>query len=204
MSQRVPITLYSPSTCSLVAAELVRELSRDDLAALQESWRAARVAVLQLCLLTNRTPPEHFHWDWRRKAQDLDFAAFEALGIFCEGFWQGALLIDKEAHRARLPVQLGKPLVYLDYMETAPWNLSAYNPNPPFAGVGTRFLAASVEISAEEEYAGRIGLHSLPSSAPFYRGRGLVELGDDPAKQNLAYFEADTEIAERLKTGRKP
>lgn len=204
MREAIPIELYSPARRDTVAAGLVRGLEKGDLFAIHDSWAPAKVAILQLCVTTNRTPPEHFHWNWRDKAGHLDFMAFEALGILCEDRWQGALLIDKARHRARLPGQQGKPIVYLDYMETAPWNLAEYVPEPPLFGVGTVFLAAAVEISIEEEWGGRIGLHSLPNAEPFYRRRGLVGLERDPEKQLLTYFEADHEIASAIRTGRKP
>ena len=85
--------------------------------------------------------------------------------------------------------------------------LAADSPRPPknrywrggqprFSGVGTLLLASAIQLSIDEEFAGRIGLHSLPQADAWYVKCGLTDLGPDPnEKQNLKYFEMTPERA---------
>ncbi|SIT53919.1 conserved hypothetical protein [Mesorhizobium prunaredense] len=57
-------------------------------------------------------------------------------------------------------------------------------------------IRAAIEVSQEEGFRGRIGLHSLPQSAGFYeRACGMSDLGIDGTKENLRYFEMTSEHA---------
>lgn len=50
-------------------------------------------------------------------------------------------------------------------------------------------MQTAVQVSADEGFAGRIALHSLPQSEPFYR-RYMHDLGIDVAHlEKLGYFE---------------
>lgn len=51
-------------------------------------------------------------------------------------------------------------------------------------------MQAAARLSRDEGYAGRIELHSLPQSKPFYTGACEMQaLGADPNYQNLEYYE---------------
>ena len=51
-------------------------------------------------------------------------------------------------------------------------------------------VRTAVELSLAEGFKGRIGLHSLPQTARFYRTVcGMADLGPDPSYHNLGYFE---------------
>ena len=82
--------------------------------------------------------------------------------------------------RCRLPEQEGQALIYVDYIEVAPWNLKTLmlglGEGPRFNAIGSRLIEAAVRRSVEEECKGRIGLHSLPITEQFYRkvGSGSV------------------------------
>jgi hypothetical protein len=54
-------------------------------------------------------------------------------------------------------------------IESAPWNLKGYvGAGARFGGVGISLIRAAIAVSLEEEFRGRIALHSLPQSEPFY------------------------------------
>ena len=96
--------------------------------------------------------------------------------------------------RCRLPEQVDKALVYVDYVEVAPWNLktlaAALGEKPVYNAVGSRLVEAAVLKSKEEDCKGRVGLHSLPITELFYRKVcGMTPVGRDSAKQNLLWLE---------------
>ena len=84
----------------------------------------------------------------------------------------------------------GDPLIYVDYLESAPWNLKISGVAPRFIGVGTVLIAEAVHLSLDTGLEGRVGLHSLPQAETFYRSRcGMTDLGRDPRYFDLTYFE---------------
>jgi len=108
--------------------------------------------------------------------------------VVAQGETQGLAQIDL-TKSARGASQLNKPMVYLDYLEVAPWNRPDLGNRPRFQGIGTALLSASVQLSIDEGFKGRTGLHSLPQAESFYRRWGFTDFGPDPDYQNLAYFE---------------
>ena len=72
---------------------------------------------------------QHLHWDWTRKLlplvdEDLDspFGSHRLMGIRCRDEWQALALYSLIGHHGRLAP--GRPdLLYLEYLEVAPWNL---------------------------------------------------------------------------------
>jgi len=64
------------------------------------------------------------------------------------------------------------------------------------AGSSNDFVGGSIHLSIEEEFQGRIGLHSLPQADEWYRNScGMTDLGRDHAIQDLRYFEMTPEQA---------
>jgi hypothetical protein len=80
-------------------------------------------------------------------------------------------------------------VVYVDYLESAPWNLKGYAAPPDFLGVGPVLMTEAVQISVEAGLEGRVGLHSLPQSELFYEKCKMTKLGPDPAYYDLTCFE---------------
>jgi hypothetical protein len=80
-------------------------------------------------------------------------------------------------------------VVYVDYLESAPWNLKSFVDVPRFIGVGTVLMAEAVRISVEAGFEGRVGLHSLPQAVGFYEKCKLTQFGTDPNYFDLVYFE---------------
>ena len=133
--------------------------------------------------------PQTSHWNWRDKVEDVrGILAYRGFAISCEDKTQGLMLV-RMTDVARLPNQRGKPLIYIDYLESAPWNQGGLVDRPRFGGIGTVMLAAAMRLSLDEGFFGRIGLHSLPQSEEFYKASGMASLGADLSKQGLCYFE---------------
>ena len=116
--------------------------------------------------------------------------AFQTFALRCEGKLQGLMQLNTARYRSRVPEQAGKDLVYVDYVETAPWNRKAIVAQPRFGSVGTIMIRAAIEVSRDQEFRGRIGLHSLPSAEQFYANAcGMTDLGLDGTYEGLRYFE---------------
>lgn len=194
-------TIYLLDTASGqgVEAELRDTIEEAQLIDWQTQWQPALSKVLQE-LRRQGVPiaqwPQSWHWDWREKTTRVQgFLAFPGFSVVCDGMTQGLMLLDLR-RAAREPSQASKPLVYVDYLEVAPWNRPDLGQRPRLKGVGTALLTAAVALSEQEGYRGRIGLHSLPQSEVFYRQRcRMSDLGPDDAYQNLRYFEMTAESA---------
>lgn len=192
-----------------VEAEIFDEVTLDHFIETQAVWRPV---VLEAARALARDPgravliPRHFHWDWTRKEADLKMLALRFYGVSCQGRLQGIMKVDTVGRSCRLPEQQGKPLVYVDYIETAPWNVRLLTEplgrRQQYRGVGTRLFEAAVLQSEEEGFRGRLGLHSLPGSEGFYvKECGMTPVGRDPHKQNLLWCEFTPEQARRYLAG---
>jgi GNAT superfamily N-acetyltransferase len=137
--------------------------------------------------------PEHAHWRWHEKVlRSSHLLSCPTLAVECEGQPQGLMLLKTDGHFARHSEQSEKPLVFITYLSTAPWNMPSVAPRPRFRGVGTNLLRAAVEVSLDLEFKGRVGLHSLPNAEPFYERQGMQCLGQDSM---LNYYEFSPENA---------
>ena len=183
-----------------VEAELHDAIEASQLVDWQTKWQPALITVLQE-LDRRGVPigqwPQSWHWDWRKKTAAVQgLLAFRGFCVVAGGVTQGLAQVNltKEAREAG---QAGKPLVYIDYLEVAPWNRPDLGQQLHFRGVGTALLSAVVALSKEEDFRGRIGLHSLPQAEPFYQDRcGMTDLGPDAAYQGLRYFEMTPDQAQ--------
>ena len=98
--------------------------------------------------------------------------------IVCDGLTQGMMIVDTVKHRGRLDGQRGQHLVYVEFVENAPWNRAELFDPPRYRGVGSILIRAAVALSEELEFHGRIGLHSLPQANGFYANTcGMTDLG---------------------------
>lgn len=182
-----------------VEAELRDAIEQAQLDDWQTKWQPALFGVLQE-LAQKGVPhtlwPQSWHWNWARKtAQVQGLLAFRGFSVVAQGETQGLARIDL-TKSGREPSQTGKPLVYLDYLEVAPWNRPELGGTPRLRGVGTALITAAVALSNEEGFKGRLGLHSLPQADDFYSRRcRMTDLGPDPAYQNLRYFEITADQA---------
>jgi hypothetical protein len=187
----------------VVVAEILYEITRDELIDVHMDWQPARLEALKNLRVRGKPWPENWHWDWSAKADNLNFLAYRCFAVECEGRKQGLMMISTIGWRGRSDSQIGKPVLYIEYIESAPWNLAGLVENPQFSGVGIALMQAAIQVSVEEGFAGRIALHSLPQSQPFYR-RYMDDLGIDPAHvEKLCYFEMTENQAKEF-VGRRP
>lgn len=188
MSRR-PTRLFDRATAQVVAADLLFEISRDELIDIHLEWQPERLDALKNLRDQEKPWPENWHWDWTKKADNLNFLAYRCFAVECEGRTQGLMMISTIGWRGRIVGQAGKPVLYIEYIESAPWNLAGLVENPRFSGVGIALMQAAIQVSADEGFVGRIALHSLPQSQPFYR-RYMSDLGiDSTHPEQLCYFE---------------
>jgi len=178
-----------------VEAKLHNDLLPTDLFLVDEQWSPYRIRLIRE-LLDHDIPdtdwPESLRWNWSRKAYELKLLAASGFGVMCENEWQGTMLTKTAPYFARLPEDEGKPLVYVDYVETAPWNwrVEPIDWECRYKGVGSILLRQAVIQSLDEGFHGRLGLHALPQAEGYYRDvMRMTAVGRDPLKQNLLYFE---------------
>jgi hypothetical protein len=168
-----------------VPAVLIRDLPPDRLKESEDLWGPERGTV-QEALARLGVDMEHGHWDWRNKIERAVKGELLLSGLECEGELQGLIAVAaRPRYAALLP---GSEALYVDYIESAPWNLKATG-TPKYKGVGAVLLADAIRRSQELGHGGRIGLHSLDSAADWYRGRGMTDLGKDYIYYDLRYFE---------------
>lgn len=189
-----PVFLADRRSGKTVGAELTESIGESHLRSVETEWKPVINAQLR-ALVAQGSPvsewPENWHWDWRKKLDRIrGLLAFRSLALVCEDQVQGLMLLAMAGHSCRIPEQAKKDLIYVDYLETAPWNRKTIVPQPRFGGVGTVMIRAAIEVSHEQDFRGRIGLHSLPAAEEFYgKVCGMTDLGRDESYQGLRYFE---------------
>lgn len=195
---RHPIVLWDVARSANREAELLERV--DDVLAkrAEDSWvtyiAAARAAAASRGSLLPRLP--HEHWKWAEKVRITHrVLSCPTFGIECDGEMQGMMLVETDGHFARLSPGGAAPLVYVNLVATAPWNLSPISGQARFKGIGVTLIRAAVALSIELEFKGRIGLHSLPTSESWYERYGLVCCGPDATKQQMKYYELAPEQA---------
>ena len=195
------IVLLNQQSGGFVDAELIDRIDAAFAKRAEDSWQTFLAAAKVEALRTKRLFPEvdHDHWKWAEKVRLTEhLLPYPTLGIECDGQVQGLMLVETDGHFGRIGLQLGTPLVYVNLLATAPWNLPGVVEQPLYRGVGTVMLAAAVSMSVDLGFKGRLGLHSLRKSQGWYERLGMICLGADPTKQNLKYYELTPEQAQEL------
>ncbi|HEY4131979.1 MAG TPA: GNAT family N-acetyltransferase [Gemmatimonadaceae bacterium] len=187
------IYLVDGVTGDAVEAELRHEIGVQQVADWQAQWQPALLEVLR-DLVARQVPmnlwPQSWHWRWDRKVAEMaGLLAFQGFSVVCGGVAQGLMGVDL-TKSARIPEQIGKPVVYVEYLEVAPWNRTDCVAVRRYKGVGTALLTAASALSEQEGFRGRISLHSLPQADAFYQNLGMTDLGPDQHYGGqLRYFE---------------
>lgn len=197
------VFLRDASTGEAVEAELWDAITEQHLA----DWEAEWIPALQQAIrklnqmgVERRFWPQNRHWHWHQKMHAIQgLLSHQSFAIMCDDMTQGMMIVDVTT-RARLKDQAGQHLVYIEYLESAPWNRKELLYDPArYRGIGTILVRAAIEQSKLEGFKGRIGLHSLPQSNGFYANVcAMTDLGADPDKEGLRYFEMMPEQAERF------
>jgi hypothetical protein len=204
LHSREPIYLIDHQTQSSVEAELVEGITVDHLRQATQDWKPVSDSYVRE-LIANGAPstdlPQSRHWDWDKKMAAVgNLLAYRSFAITRNGRLEGLMIAKTEGYRAREKSQAGQHMVYVDYVETAPWNRPRVVARPELGGVGSSFVAVAIKLSRDEGFHGRIGLHSLPQSEAFYRRIGMIDLGPDATKQNLRYLEMTSAAADVFTT----
>lgn len=201
----LPTKLFDRQSKRDVSATIRFDLTVDevlDIEAVWRPWRQAAIARLTAAGLPEEDMPQHWHWDWAQKVPKFSLVGYRGIGVECAGAMQGLMLIAAANYTARVGPEIGRPQVYIDFVESAPWNVSPLAEAPRFGGVGQRLVWAAVRVSFDEGFQGRVGLHSLPQAEEFYEQKcGMVRVGADADYESLTYFELTREQAAEILAG---
>lgn len=186
------VFLRDGATGELISADLYDSILPKHLDDHEQQWKP----------LIASQAPQHGHWDWRKKmAHFSPQLSYQSFAIECSGETQGLMIVNT-MKRGRIQSQANKHLVYVEYLEAAPWNRGS---TPILKGIGTVLMAAAIQLSIDEGNQGRIGLHSLPQADSFYKDRcGMTDLGPDVSYHPtfpLRYFEMTEAQAARYLEG---
>lgn len=189
-----PITLWNVEGRAPEVGELLDAITEQQLIDWEGEWLPELFKAIQRqkrAGVERRHWPQSSHWNWREKTRAVQgMLGAPAFSVVCGGVTQGMMIIDTASKPCRLEGQRGKPQVYVDYVENAPWNRPELVDVPKYRGIGSLLIRAAVAVSEDLEFGGRIGLHALPQANDFYaRTCGMTDLGPDAGYQNLRYFE---------------
>jgi len=179
-------------------AELFHGIDTDNLAHIEGRWRPMfehrKMEAKGSGKSLSDINAEDLHWQWGKKAIAAiqNPLVYDIFALECGGNTQAVMLVQKGGPKcfSRHEEHPRAPLVYLDFLSTAPWNRPIMVSEPVYKGCGRALISTAVSLSFEEEMCGRIGLHSLPKAEDFYRDQiGMSDLGVDDNYFNLRYFE---------------
>jgi len=189
------VYLHKAENNTFVEASLFDQVTDEHLAMWSNEW----VPVMKKHVgdLKLENAPEDSHWDWKKKLAEVGhLLSYQSFALICEGDLQG-LMIVSNVRSAKIQEQFGKPIVYVEFVSTAPWNRVEINKPVKYRGAGRIFILAAIESSREMGYGGRVGLHSLPQAERFYESKcGFKRLGPESTHQNLCYFEMTSSQAD--------
>lgn len=203
MSIQQPVYILEHASGKAVEALLVTPLTEKQIEDWRSLWRPRQAELLKR-LEESGIPthewPQHRHWSWEQKQKQLEgLLAYRGFAVEYEDVTQGMMFVNL-TRSCRLNSQTGKPLVYLEFLEVAPWNRPQFGEAPRFQGVGSLLVATAINLSHDEGFQGRVGLHSLRQSDAFYRDKcGMTEVGLDHTYNSLRYFEMTAPQAEAFK-----
>lgn len=189
----------------IVLAEFIEDVPLPLLRRTEALWRPEfrrlKQAALDRGVTEDELPLEHSEWDWERKKRGTNKDS-RFFGVEYEGQVQCLMMISTGMD-CKIPEQAGLPLVYVDYLEVAPWNQSRLVVERPFAGLGGLLLDVAISISRELGCEGRIGLHSLRQSEKFYRNCRMTDCGVESAGYTgeHRFFEMTPEQARSFSEG---
>lgn len=197
------IYLFDKQDGIMVSAELWDAITEKNLADWEANWTPQILKVLHALNqkgVERRLWPQSRHWNWSDKVKAVEAKlSNQSFSIVCDNNTQAMMIVDL-THRAQLDVQKNEHMVYIDYLEVAPWNRGDLTDcSPKYSGGGSLLILAAIELSKQEGFNGRVGLHSLPQSNDFYANKiGMTDLGKDENYQNLRYFEMTSEQADEF------
>jgi len=191
----INIQIFDKWTDSWVRAELWENPGNDYIETTQDLWSLYREHYLQELQAAGKSAPEHNHWNWKEKLKWHENSLYDCFAIVHNDAPQGLMMVKHG--RSKLPQQRDQPLVYVEFLESAPWNLKGYCDVPRYSAVGRRLYEAAAQFSRSLGFDGRIGLRSLPGAETFYEQRGMKSL--ILPGEHLTYFESVADSSTRKK-----
>lgn len=179
----------------------IRTMSQIHLVQIETIWQG----------MLRETQQPDMGWSWSYKLRlAASESRYEAYVIEIDKLAHGVMLLETEWHRTQLDSQgieryssgdavrysygvaKRSPLVYVEYLASAPWNRRVIEDPPYFVGIGRTLLMFARQRSVELGYGGRVGLHSISESEAFYHRQGMPDYGADSDRDGLVYFEYGT------------
>lgn len=207
------LPLREVATGKAVQASIHDGIAPEHVADWATKWRPV-IAATGARLKAKNAPitdyPQSMGWDWDKKASVFSsLLTYRTFAVIAAGDTQGMMAVELATHRSLLPDDRGLPgqgLVYVEFLEAAPWNRPEHVRPPKYRGVGRALVTVAIQLSLDEGFKGRIGLHSLPQSEEFYRDKvKMHDFGPDPNySHQLRYFELNRSGAETFIKGGVP
>jgi hypothetical protein len=155
------VHLIDGTTGDFVAATLHENLKARNLELIERVWSEHRARLMADLLrhgVSESKWPQSLHWNWTAKAGDLGLLAVNGTGVEIHGEWHALMMTKTVPDVARHPGDRGMPIVYVDYVESAPWNwhIPALTPlRPRFKGAPERcsFAKPSYRVVARVSMA---------------------------------------------------
>jgi GNAT superfamily N-acetyltransferase len=183
------VTLLDIRTDDLVNATLRMEMRQNEFRRITQDWDRMKMKYREILRENGKTLPPNDTWNWEDKASSTTPDLHRFVGVATADGMQGMMMVAKTPEFSRKPYQQQTPVLYIEYIESAPWNLPEYaGVEARYRGVGSSLLAAAVDISIELGFRGRLALHSLGAARGFYVKSGFENLGLDES-ENLEWFE---------------
>lgn len=187
------IQIFDQRIRGFVSAELLEDPDDGYTETVDDLWSVYKRRFLRVRRAAGKPVPEYWHWNWRLKLEQgrLENSLYKCF-VIVRDEPQGLMMLKYgNEFVCRHVGQQGKPLVYLAYVESAPWNVKEYCDGILYSGIGREFYKTAVQFSRRLGFAGRIGLHSLPGTEGFYANTcQMVSLGGDSNYDHLVYFES--------------
>lgn len=172
---------------TFVPARVIRFFESQRLQEVESVWSPVRKELGQV-QATAGFELESSHWNWLKKIQRAQDGKLILVAVECENEIQGLMAIPNMSRPSILTP--GKMVLYVDYLEAAPWNQRSPHRPPRFLGAGSALIAEAIAMSIELGLNGRVGLHSLPQATAFYAlNCRMSRLGIDSTYYDLEYFE---------------
>lgn len=200
--------LYDIQQKQYVVALVRFGISVEDIKAAEKKWKPYREKIAKK--LIDRGIPknklgfyfQNYHWDWEKKIKlMLEDDSILPVGIECKGEMEGMMFLVDGRFSIISGPDLAKPLLYIHFIESAPWNLRAFNDEPKYKLVGFSLIKAAIQVSFEKEFKGRLGLCSLPQSEGFYYGKCGMTLGPINPTNGLRWYEMSSDAAQKFLDG---
>ncbi len=178
------VRLYDGLTQNPVAAEITA-MTHCHVQILNSSW----IPAIQLRHHAQERDEDFLMWNTGKGYLDLLIRRenLRSFALIAEENVQGVLLLQGKTQPSRL--EPNRPLIYVRYLATAPWNRRDKSGPGLLRGVGTLLMAWALQESQNVGCDGRLGLHSRRSSDDFYHRLGFHNFGLDAARRGMNYFE---------------